>query len=65
MNTFSGNISDQILKAIFEYRNHPSINAIKRVSNSYDLFCFNIVDREKILKEISSLDHTKACQYQI
>ena len=58
----SGNISDYILKAIDKYRNHPSIKAIKRVSNSIELLSHDIVDREKILKEINSLDHTKACQ---
>ena len=58
----SGNTSDPTLKAIVKYRNHPSIKAVKRVSNSNDLFSFEIVDREKILKEISSLDHTKSCE---
>ena len=38
------------------------MKAAKRVSNSTDKFSFDIVDREKILKEINSLDHTKACQ---
>ena len=58
----SRNISDTILKDIVKYRNHPSIKAIKGVSNSDDLFSFDTVDTEKILKKISSLDHTKACQ---
>ena len=58
----SRNISDPILKAIVKYRNHPSINAIKRVSNLNDLFSFDIVDREKNFKETGSMDHTKACQ---
>ena len=58
----SRNNSGQILKAIVKYRNHPSIKAIKRGSKSNDLFSFDIVDREKIFKEISSLDQTKACQ---
>ena len=58
----SGNISDLLLKGIVKYRNHPSIKAIKRVSNSNDLFSFDIVDRENSLKEISSLDHAKVCQ---
>ena len=58
----SANISDPFLKAIVKYRNHASIKAIKKVSNSSHLFSFDIVDREKIFKGISSLDHTKACQ---
>ena len=55
-------ISDPILKAIGKYRNYPSKKAIKRVSNSNDLFFFYIVDSEKILKEISGLGHTKTFQ---
>ena len=60
----SSNISNPILKAIAKYRNYPSEKAIKRVSNSNDLFCFffDIVDSEKIVKEISGLDHTKTYQ---
>ena len=57
----SKNISEPILKAIVKYRNHPSIGAIKRVSHSND-FSFDIVGKEKILKEIISLVHTNACQ---
>ena len=56
----SGN--DPILKAKSYCRNHPSITAINRVSNSYNLFSFDISNKEKILKEINSLDHTKTCQ---
>ena len=58
----SSNISDPILKAIGKYRNYLSKKAIKRVTNSNDLFSFDIVDSEKIVQEISGLDHTKACQ---
>ena len=49
----SGNISDPILKNIVKYGNHPSINVIKRVSNSNDLFCFDIVDNFDIVRENS------------
>ena len=59
--SISQNISDPILKAIVKYRNHPTIKAIKRVSNS-NLLSFDIVDRKKIFKEISRLDYRKACQ---
>ena len=58
----SGNVSDPILKAIVKYRNHPDIKAIKKASNSNNLFSFDIVDGEKIVKEVSSLDRTKACK---
>ena len=61
----SRNISDPILKAIVKYRNHPSIKAIEGVSNSKDLLSFDVVNIEKILKEISSLDHTKYVKNQI
>ena len=47
---------------MLKYRNHPDQKAIKRAPNSNDLFSFDIMDREKILKKIVSLDHTKACQ---
>ena len=60
--SISRNISDPILKVIVKYRNHPCINAIRRVSNLNDLFSFDIVDREKNFKEIGSMDHTKPCQ---
>ena len=53
------------MKAIVKYRNYPSIKAVKRVSNSTDLFSFDILDREKILKEINSLDYTKHVRNQI
>ena len=58
----SGNITDPILKAKSYCRNHPSITAINRVSNSHNLFSFDISNKEKILKEINSLGHTKTCQ---
>ena len=51
------NISDLLLKAIVKYRNHSSIKAINKLSNSNDT-----VAREKILKEISGLDHTEPYQ---
>ena len=58
----SGNISDPILKGIVKYRNHPCMKAIRKVPISSDSFSFDIVNRKKILEEISSLDHIKACQ---
>ena len=59
----SRNIYNPILKAIVKYKNHPSVKAIKYLSNdSNGLFSFDIVESEKILKEISSLDYTKVCQ---
>ena len=52
----SGIISNPILKVIVKKRSRDSIKAIKRV-----FFSVDIVDREKILQEISSLDHKKPC----
>lgn len=45
----SGNTSDQILlnSAIVKYRNHPSIKATMRVTNSNKWFRFDIVGDEK------------------
>ena len=45
----SGNTSDSFLKTIVKYRNHPSIKAIKRVSNSNGKYSFDVVNREEIL----------------
>ena len=69
MNTFFCNIVINLnvpeyhdCEGIYGSISDPILRAIKRVSNSSGLFSFDIVDREKILEEISSLDHTKACQ---
>ena len=60
------NVSDSILKVILKYRNHLSILTIgevcKNKSNKQPLFSFSEVTRDEILKEILSLDTTKACQ---
>ena len=60
------NVSDPILQVILKYRNHPSILTIgevcKNKSNKQPLFSFSEVTRDEILKEILSLDTTKACQ---
>ena len=60
------NISDPILKVILKYRNHPSILTIGEVckskSNKQPLFSFSQATRDEILKEILSLDSTKAGQ---
>ena len=49
-----------------KYRNHPSILTIgevcKNKSNKRPLFSFSEAIRDEILKEILSLDTTKACQ---
>ena len=58
----SRNISDPFLKAIVKYGNHLNIKTNKRVSNSSNMFPFDTVDIEKIIREISSLDYTKVCQ---
>ena len=60
------NVSDPILKVILKYRNHPSILTIgevyKNKSNKQPLFSFSQANRDEILKEILTLDTTKACQ---
>ena len=65
-NSLSENVSDPILKVILKYRNHPSILTIgevcKNKSNKQPSFSFSQASRDKILKEILSLDTTKACQ---
>ena len=59
---FIDNINDPILKAIFKYKNHPSIKAIEKVSKLDKLFNFNKVDKEEVFKEIIGLDASKASQ---
>ena len=60
------NVSDPLLRVILKYRNHPSILTIgevcKNKSNKQPLFSFSEITRDEILKEILSLDTTKACQ---
>ena len=60
------NVSDPILKVILKYRNHSSIVAIgevwKNKSKKQPLFSFSRATMGEILKEILSLDTTKACQ---
>ena len=60
------NVSDPILKVILKYRNHPSTLTIgevcKNKTNKQPLFSFSQATRDEILKEILTLDTTKACQ---
>ena len=54
-------IEDPIARSIEQYKNHPSIVAIKRKStNKY--FKFNSISKAEIEKEILNLDSSKACQ---
>ena len=61
-NLLNEQIRDPVLKAIVKYRSHPSVKAIQMVNTSDDLFFFTSVDKDVILREISCLDSTKACQ---
>ena len=58
----SAYISDLVMRAIFKYRTHPSIIAIKENFNSSTPFNFLFVDKEDILKEIKNLKANKATQ---
>ena len=60
----SDNINDPVVKYIVKYRNYPRILKIGEVCNrkQCSLFSFLNVDKEQILKEILSLDLTKASQ---
>ena len=54
-------IEDPIARSIEQYKNHPSIVAIKSKStNKY--FKFNSISKAEIEKEILNLDSSKACQ---
>ena len=59
---FIDNINDPILKAIFKYKNHPSIKPTEKVSKLDKLSNFNKVDKEEVFKEIIGLDASKASQ---
>ena len=60
----SDNINDIVIKSTVKYHNHPIILKIGEVCNrkQCSLFSFSHVDKEEILKEILSLDSTKASQ---
>ena len=54
-------IEDPIARSIEQYKNHPSIVAIKsKTANKY--FKFNSISKAEIEKEILNLDSSKACQ---
>ena len=54
-------IEDPIARSIEQYKNHPSIAAIKsKIINKY--FKFNSISKTEIEKEILNLDSSKACQ---
>ena len=53
-------IDDPVLKAIEKYKKHPSILAIKKISKN--IFSFQKVSYEDIIKETQNLDASKACQ---
>ena len=56
------NINDPLLKAIFRYRNHPSLVAIKKFCNCKSHFSFKNVQKEEIFKELNNLNINKATQ---
>ena len=55
----TGNIKDPVFKAILKYKNHPSILAIQKYSKN-KTFHFEVVNIEKVEKQILKLDKTKA-----
>ena len=54
----TGNIADPTLKAIFKYKNHPSILVIQ-TNCEKETFCFSEVNIEDIKKNILRLDKNK------
>ena len=50
------------LKAIFKYKNHPSIISIRRFRHQLSNFNFSCIDKDTVLKEIRGLSTTKASQ---
>ena len=65
--SFIENVSNPIIRLILKYRNHPSIltigEACKNKLNKQLLFSFSKVTKNEIVKELLSLDTSKASQY--
>ena len=60
-NSVTENIKDPVFKAIFKYKNYPSILAIQKYSKN-KTFHFKAVNIGEVEKEILKLDKTKASQ---
>ena len=56
------NIADPTVKAIFKYKDHPSILAIQSICEK-DTFRFSEINIEDIKKDILKLDKNKASQH--
>ena len=54
--------SHPTLKAVFKYKNHPSIISIRRFRFQVSNFNFSCIDKNTVLKEIRVLSTTKASQ---
>ena len=54
--------SHPTLKAIFKYKNHPSITSVRRFHHQFSNFNFSCIDKNAVLKEISNLSTTKASE---
>ena len=56
------NIQEHVLKAIVQYRNHPSLLTIGKACKKDLQFSFKCLDKDEILIEVLNLDALKACQ---
>ena len=54
--------SHPTLKAVFKYKNHPSIISIRRFRHELSNFNFSCINKNTVLKEIRGLSTTKASQ---
>ena len=55
---------DQVKKAIFKYKNHPSIILIKNKATVPELFAFTEASVSDIEKELSNLNTKKASAFK-
>ena len=62
MEPVSDNIRDPLMKAIINYRLHPSIIVIKEICNSDLSFSFSQVERDEIMKQTDNLKTNKVTQ---
>ena len=54
--------SHPTLKAVFKYKNHPSIISVRRFRHQFSNFNFSCIDKNTVLKEIRNLSTTKASE---
>ena len=55
-------INNSVLKFILNYKDHPSVKTIEKISKPSSLFKFSNVEKREILNDIVNLDASKSYQ---